>query len=290
MSLSDYLNSVGRVPLLTSDEEIILGGQVREMVRILEKKQESKLTREEMRLVKIGRRAKDRMVTANLRLVVNVAKKFRPQTHMKMEDLLQEGSIGLIRAVEKFDPTRGYKFSTYAYWWIRQGITRAGENQESEIRVPSHIQRLTKQIADVQAKAFRQTGKQLSIEEIAKEINEPDPRKIQHVITSKISTFSLDINTLESDRPSSLLDILNCDNEAQIEEDADIQMKIDLLMMAINAIEPNDSLLIKKRFGIGFEKVPVKDLAVEFGMSAQGVRERITRTLNKIRVVIGKFC
>ena len=290
MSLSDYLNSVGRVPLLTSDEEIILGGQVREMVRILEKKQESELTREEMRSVKIGRRAKDRMVTANLRLVVNVAKKFRPQTHMKMEDLLQEGSIGLIRAVEKFDPTRGYKFSTYAYWWIRQGITRAGENQEGEIRVPSHIQRLTKQIADVQAEAFRQTGKQLSIEEIAKKIDEPDPKKIQHVITSKITTFSLDINTLESDRPSSLLDILNCDDEAQIEEDADIQMKIDLLMMAINAIEPNDSLLIKKRFGIGFEKVPVKDLAVEFGMSAQGVRERITRTLNKIRVVIGKFC
>jgi RNA polymerase primary sigma factor len=288
MSLSDYLNSVGRVPLLTPQEEIILGTQVQKMVRILADKEESELTDQEKRTVKIGRKAKNRMVSANLRLVVNVAKKFRPQNHMKMEDLLQEGTLGLMRAVEKFDPERGYKFSTYAYWWIRQGITRAGENQEHEIRVPAHLQRMAKQAAEAKARFSGKYGREPSMQEIANAIGEPDGAKVEYAISHQAVTFSLDISTVDNDK-SPLIEIIKCDNEAELEENANIQARIDLLMLAVNTMDAEEGQLIKKRYGIGCDPVPVKQLAAEYKMSVQGVRDKIARGMNKIRMVITQF-
>ncbi|MEB3322443.1 MAG: sigma-70 family RNA polymerase sigma factor, partial [Synechococcaceae cyanobacterium] len=141
--LRSYLRDIGRVPLLTHEQEITLGRQVQELMALEELREELTLraggqapTREQLaaeaglppavlrRRLQAGRRAKERMVAANLRLVVSVAKKYTKR-NMELLDLIQEGTIGLVRGVEKFDPTRGYKFSTYAYWWIRQGITRA---------------------------------------------------------------------------------------------------------------------------------------------------------------------
>lgn len=288
MSLSDYLNAVGKVPLLTAQEEIILGGQVQRMMKILSGKKVDELTDEERNHVRIGRRAKNRMVSANLRLVVNVAKKFRPQSHMKMEDILQEGSIGLMRAVEKFDPERGYKFSTYAYWWIRQGITRAGENQEAEIRVPAHLQRIAKQAAEAKSRLTLRDGKHPTMEEIAAEINEADPKKIQYAIAHQISTFSLDIAIRDNDK-SPLLEIINCDDEGEIEESENNGLRMDLLMLAINAIDPSDGTLIKKRYGIGCEPHSIKQLAAEFNLSSQAIRDRINKAMNRIRIVVNQF-
>ena len=150
-----YLRDIGRVPLLSHEQEITLGRQVQELVRLEEAEAEFKMrqghepSREEMaanlgispavlrrRLIN-GRRAKERMVAANLRLVVSVAKKYTKR-NMELLDLIQEGTIGLVRGVEKFDPTRGYKFSTYAYWWIRQGITRAIAETVSYTHLRAH--------------------------------------------------------------------------------------------------------------------------------------------------------
>ena len=135
-SVRAYLRDIGRIPLLEHDEEILLGRQVQRLMELQEMKKELELNNEGLaeamdlpvkqirKELREGTRAKDKMVTANLRLVVSVAKKYTKR-NMELLDIIQEGTIGLVRGVEKFDPGRGYKFSTYAYWWIRQGITRA---------------------------------------------------------------------------------------------------------------------------------------------------------------------
>lgn len=136
----EYLNAAGRIPLLTADEEILLGRSIQAMQRLLESNPDGPYSRQERGILHRGRKAKDRMVTANMRLVVNVSKKYRRQCdHLSHEDLLQEGTFGLIRAAEKFDPERGYKFSTYAYWWIRQSMARAVVTYDRSIRLPSHV-------------------------------------------------------------------------------------------------------------------------------------------------------
>lgn len=288
MSLSEYLNLIGRAPLLTGDEEIILGAQVQKMIKILSEKGESELTPSERRSIRIGKKAKDRMVSANLRLVVNVAKKFRPQNHMKMEDILQEGTLGLIRAVEKFDPERGYKFSTYAYWWIRQGITRAGENQENEIRVPAHIVRIARQAADSRYKLLAKNGREPTIAQIAEDINEPDCKKIKYAIAHQLSTFSIDFRSADSEQ-TPLIELINTDDEALLAEDEENGIKMDLVMMAVNALDEPDKLLIKKKYGIGFEQMSMKELAKEYSLSVQAIRERIIKITNKIRLVVTQF-
>jgi RNA polymerase primary sigma factor len=136
----EYLNAAGRVPLLTADEEILLGRAIQAAQQLMEDKPEGPYDRKERGVLHRGRKAKDRMVTANMRLVADVSKKYRRQCdHLSHEDLLQEGTFGLIRAAEKFDPERGYKFSTYAYWWIRQSMARAVATYDRTIRLPSHV-------------------------------------------------------------------------------------------------------------------------------------------------------
>ena len=149
-SVRSYLRDIGRIPLLEHDEEILLGRQVQQLMTLLEQKKELDLDNQGLadargvslkqikREIREGEKAKDKMVTANLRLVVSVAKKYTKR-NMELLDIIQEGTIGLVRGVEKFDPGRGYKFSTYAYWWIRQGITRAIAEKSRAIRLPIHV-------------------------------------------------------------------------------------------------------------------------------------------------------
>jgi len=224
-----YLREIGRVPLLTRDQEIIFGKQVQHMMKLVEAKEalEKKLQRqisleewashvnqpssEVTQLVHQGKRAKQKMIEANLRLVVAIAKKYQKR-NMEFLDLIQEGTLGLERGVEKFDPTRGYKFSTYAYWWIRQAITRAIAQQGRTIRLPIHITEKLNKIKKVQRELAQKLGRSPTPAEIAKEL-ELEPAQIREYLNMARQPVSLDVRVgdnqdtelqemLEDDGPS----------------------------------------------------------------------------------------
>ena len=193
-SISWYLSEIGRRPLLTPDEEIELGNQVQKMMILTEDGQLNEkindFTTQQKRTIKIGRRAKERMMKANLRLVVSVAKKYQGKG-LELLDLVQEGSLGLERAVEKFDPTRGYKFSTYAFWWIRQSMTRAIDCQSRTIRLPVHLSERLASIRKVSRDLAHKLGAMPSRIEIA-EAMEIDVEELDSVLRQALSTSSLD--------------------------------------------------------------------------------------------------
>ena len=182
--ISWYLSNIGRVPLLTPAEEIELGNQVQKMMVLTEDGQLNEKTKEftpqEKRTIKIGRRSKERMMKANLRLVVSVAKKYQGKG-LELLDLVQEGSLGLERAVEKFDPTRGYKFSTYAFWWIRQSMTRAIACQSRTIRLPVHLSERLATIRKISRELAHKLGAMPSRIEIA-EAMEIDVEELDSVL------------------------------------------------------------------------------------------------------------
>ena len=209
-----YLREIGRVPLLSREQEIIYGKQVQQMMALLEAKEalrkeidhEPSLSEWAARvnqseteinhLMVQGKRAKQKMIEANLRLVVAIAKKYQKR-NMEFLDLIQEGTLGLERGVEKFDPMRGYKFSTYAYWWIRQAITRAIAQQGRTIRLPIHITEKLNKIKKVQRELAQKLGRSPSPTEIAKEL-ELEPAQIREYLNMARQPVSLDVRVGEN--------------------------------------------------------------------------------------------
>ncbi len=224
-----YLREIGRVPLLTREQEIVYGKQVQQMMTLIDAKEamakklhrepsleewtaQVKLPEAELnQIVLQGKRAKQKMIEANLRLVVAIAKKYQKR-NMEFLDLIQEGTLGLERGVEKFDPIRGYKFSTYAYWWIRQAITRAIAQQGRTIRLPIHITEKLNKIKKVQRELAQKLGRSPTPGEIAQEL-ELEPAQIREYMNMARQPVSLDVRVgdnqdtelqemLEDDGPS----------------------------------------------------------------------------------------
>jgi len=209
-----YLREIGRVPLLSREQEIIYGKQVQQMMALLEAKEAlrkeidhepslsewaARVNQSETELNHLmvqGKRAKQKMIEANLRLVVAIAKKYQKR-NMEFLDLIQEGTLGLERGVEKFDPMRGYKFSTYAYWWIRQAITRAIAQQGRTIRLPIHITEKLNKIKKVQRELAQTLGRSPTPTEIAKEL-ELEPAQIREYLNMARQPVSLDVRVGEN--------------------------------------------------------------------------------------------
>ncbi len=221
-----YLREIGRVPLLTREQEIIYGKQVQQMMSLLEAKEvlAKELHREPTadewatkvdiaaselpETIKRGKRAKQKMIEANLRLVVAIAKKYQKR-NMEFLDLIQEGTMGLERGVEKFDPLRGYKFSTYAYWWIRQAITRAIAQQARTIRLPIHITEKLNKIKKVQRELAQKLGRSPNANEIATAL-ELEPAQIREYLNLARQPVSLDIRVGDN-QDTELQDLLEDD-------------------------------------------------------------------------------
>lgn len=312
MSCEDYLKDISRAPLLTGDEEITLGNTVQAMMRVLENKRIEfqlsagnlkevleVLTPLEQKIIRNGLKARNRMITANMRLVVAIAKKYvKRHVHMTMQDLIQEGAIGLTRAAEKFEPSRGYKFSTYAYLWIKQGITRGCEAQEGAIRIPAHLQRMIRKAREVSLKMSATLGREPSLQELADELGEADQQKLRSIISMYTmmspAIISTDILVRPDDAKGSegfarLCDAINIEDENEIRDSEEDSGKLEFIKLAINALDPIDKELITKKYGINCEPASVKQLAKENSLTPQAVRDRQNTATAKIRYIVTNF-
>ena len=282
-----YLRDIGRVPLLSHEQEITLGRQVQELMRLEEAEEELRMrkgaepTREEMaksldlspavlrRRLNNGRRAKERMVAANLRLVVSVAKKYTKR-NMELLDLIQEGTIGLVRGVEKFDPTRGYKFSTYAYWWIRQGITRAIAEKSRTIRLPIHITETLNKLKKGQRELSQELGRTPTVTELAEFVELPEP-EVKDLLCRARQPVSLEMKVGDSD-DTELRELLQNDAPMPHElVDGDC-LRGDMRSL-LEQLTPLQCRVLKMRYGIEVEEpMSLTGIGRELGMSRDRVR------------------
>ena len=260
-SVRAYLRDIGRIPLLEHDEEILLGRQVQRLMEIKEQKEELNLDnaglaearnitlKQLKREIREGEKAKDKMVTANLRLVVSVAKKYTKR-NMELLDIIQEGTIGLVRGVEKFDPGRGYKFSTYAYWWIRQGITRAIAEKSRAIRLPIHVTENLNKLKKAQRELSQVNGYMPSVFQLA-EYMDLTVEDIKDLMCKARQPTSLEIKIGEN-RDTALIDLL--EDESQLPEMIlERQCIKDDMRELIRDLPEMQAAVISMRYGIGDE-------------------------------------
>ncbi len=280
--LGVFLNSAGKVALLTPAEELHLGQRVQALMALLEANPEGPYSPEERRAIKAGRRAKDRMVTANLRLVVTVARRFSQRGErvgLSIDDLVQEGCIGLGRGVEKFDPTRGYKFSTYAYWWIRQAITRA-LNTSGAIRLPIHVADTLSRIAGAR-RAFEAEG-----------IHRPSFEQLQQRTGVAVNLLKAALEHGQSAREVSSLDRAMTPDGGTLADvvaaEGDDPLHRTDLWDAVQGLRewlPDETALLELR---AVEGARLADLGDVMGVSRTRAGQALTEARSRLRAVAGE--
>jgi RNA polymerase nonessential primary-like sigma factor len=294
-----YLRDIGRVPLLSHEQEITLGRQVQELMALEEMREELTMRSggEEpseaqlaeaaglapaqlKRRLQGGRRAKERMVAANLRLVVSVAKKYTKR-NMELLDLIQEGTIGLVRGVEKFDPTRGYKFSTYAYWWIRQGITRAIAEKSRTIRLPIHITETLNKLKKAQRELSQELGRTPTVGELAVAAELPE-EEVKDLLCRARQPVSLETKVGDGE-DTELLDLLAGEGAGPEEMVAGECLRGDLRELLEQLPELQERVL-RLRYGMeGEEPMSLTGIARTLGLSRDKTRNLERRALEQIR-------
>jgi len=280
-SMTWYLTSIGREPLLTPAEEIELGNQVQTMMRLVEEKRDD-YSIHERKIIKVGRRSKERMMRANLRLVVSVAKKYQGKG-LEIQDLIQEGSLGLERAVEKFDPTRGYKFSTYAFWWIRQSMTRGIACQSRTIRLPVHLSERLTAIRKVSLELAHKLGAMPSRQEIAEALAMPI-EELDSLLRQSLTTSSLDAPINADEGCSYLGDLIADGSGEEPLEQVERGIHQEQLGRWLGHLSEQEREVLALRFGLdGLERHTLAEIGRRLEVSRERVRQVELKALRKLR-------
>jgi RNA polymerase primary sigma factor len=257
-----YLREIGKIPLLNSEDELELA----------------------KRVVAGDKKAKDKMAEANMRLVVSIAKRYSGRG-LDFLDLIQEGNTGLLRAVEKFDPDKGFKFSTYATWWIRQAITRAIADQARTIRIPVHMVETINKLLRTQRRMTQELNREPTIEELAKEL-EMEPSKVEYVIKIKQDITSLDagVGRDGDDEDSVLGDFIEDGEGATPEESATSQLLKEQVQSVLSTLSDREQKIIKMRFGLENGKShTLEEVGREFAVTRERIRQIEAKALAKLR-------
>lgn len=286
-----YLKEIGKVNLLSPDEEVQLaqdmgaGDAAKEQLAELEGDDSITLSDEEMkelrRLVKRGEAAKQRLAEANLRLVVSIAKRYVGRG-MLFLDLIQEGNLGLIKAVEKFDYTKGYKFSTYATWWIRQAITRAIADQARTIRIPVHMVETINKVIRVSRQLLQELGHDPTPEEIAEEMSMPVD-KVREIL--KIAQEPVSLETpIGEEEDSHLGDFIPDEDASEPSEAASFTLLKEQLVDVLGTLTPREEKVLKLRFGIEDGRTrTLEEVGKEFNVTRERIRQIEAKALRKLR-------
>lgn len=265
-SVKLYLREIGKIPLLSQEEEYELAQKI-----IHGSAKEKK-------------RAKDKMAESNMRLVVSIAKRYSGRG-LDFLDLIQEGNTGLLRAVEKFDPDKGFKFSTYATWWIRQAITRAIADQARTIRIPVHMVETINKVLRTQRRLTQDLNREPSTEEIAKAMG-MEPEKIEYVMKIKQDIASLDASVGRDgdDDDSSLGDFIEDEDRISPEDSAATQLLKEQIASILSTLSDREQKIIKMRFGIGGGKShTLEEVGAEFSVTRERIRQIEAKALTKLR-------
>ena len=280
--ISWYLSTIGRVPLLTPAEEIELGNQVQTMMGLVERDESETFTPHEKKLIRVGRRSKERMMKANLRLVVSVAKKYQGKG-LELLDLIQEGSLGLERAVEKFDPTRGYKFSTYAFWWIRQSMTRAIACQSRTIRLPVHLSERLATVRKATMDLAHKLGAMPSRKEIATELG-MSLDELDGLLRQALTPSSLDAPISGEEGRSFLGDLIADSRNEEPLDAVERRMHHEQLGRWLSYLTEQEKQVLELRFGLGGEqRHTLAEIGRLMDVSRERVRQVELKALRKLR-------
>jgi len=283
-SLDHYLDSIGKIPLLTAEEEITLGRLVQKAQQL--KNLDRPLTPKEQQVQRRGIRAKNRMVQGNLRLVVYLAKKSAGKAyHMDILDLIQEATLGLIRAVEMFDPERGYKFSTYAYWWIRQAVNRSLSMHDRAIRRPCSVSDLAAKLSKLKHTEAIRLGRTPTLTELA-EAADCKREDIEMLMERGAHCASLDAIVDGTDELTRM-DGLRDQNALTTDEQAaqmDLDANASLLEKALERLTDVERDVLIKRYGLfGVDPMPLHAIGVQCGVSRERVRQIAERATRKLK-------
>jgi RNA polymerase primary sigma factor len=285
-SVHTYLKSIGRTSLLTAEQEVDLAKRI-EAGLFAEHKLDTdgglspELRRDLGVVAEDGRRAKAHMLEANLRLVVSVAKKYSDRG-LSLLDVVQEGNLGLIRAVEKFDYTKGYKFSTYAMWWIRQAIQRGFADSARTIRLPVHVLEMLSKLSRVERDMHQRLGREPTPEELAVELDRT-PDQIEELLRTSRQPISLD-STIGEDGETSIGDLIEDVDAPEASELVDRQLMAEQLRSALDALTPREATIMAMRFGL-YDGNPhtLDEIGRALGLTRERIRQLEKQSLSKLR-------
>ncbi|MDQ1445072.1 MAG: polymerase primary sigma factor [Acidimicrobiaceae bacterium] len=288
-----YLKEIGKVPLLSGEEEVLLARRIEAGLHAGERLEELTVKygsidsvprddrRAEQKTVADGRKAKDLLIEANLRLVVSIAKRYRNRG-MAFLDLIQEGNLGLMRAVDKFDYTKGFKFSTYATWWIRQAITRAIADQARTIRIPVHMVETINKVGRVQRQLLQEFGREPTVEELAFRL-EMSPARVREILRIGQDTVSLE-QPMGEEEDFSLSDTIE-DEAAIVPADAAARALLnEAIRDALDDLTDRERQVVRLRFGLEDGQVrTLEEVGKEFGVTRERIRQIESKVLAKLR-------